>query len=64
MQDLISRTLRSWPERKSRVGRLTDWATQAPLDYFKMVAEEAKNCPNLELDYEIILAKKEKKSSS
>ena len=24
-------TLRSWPEPKSRVQRLTDWATQAPL---------------------------------
>ena len=25
-----SRTVRSWPKRKSRVGCLTDWATQAP----------------------------------
>ena len=25
------RTMRSWPELKSRVGRSTDWATQAPL---------------------------------
>ena len=24
-------TVRSWPEPKSRVGHLTDWATQAPL---------------------------------
>lgn len=24
-------TQRSWPERKSRVGRLTSWTTQAPL---------------------------------
>ena len=24
-------TVRSWPELKSRFGRLTDWATQAPL---------------------------------
>ena len=29
--DLIPWTVRSWPEPKSRVGRLTDWATQAPL---------------------------------
>ena len=27
----ISRTVRSGPEPKSRVRRLTDWATQAPL---------------------------------
>ena len=25
------KTVRSWPERKPRVRRLTDWATQAPL---------------------------------
>jgi len=33
------RTLRSWPELKSRVGRLTDWATQALLisRYFLLV---------------------------
>ena len=30
-QDSNSWTVRSWPEPKSRVGRLTDWATQAPL---------------------------------
>ena len=28
---LIPWTVRSWPELKSRVGRLTDWATQVPL---------------------------------
>ena len=26
----ISHTVRSWPEGKSRSGRLTDWATQVP----------------------------------
>ena len=31
----IPRTsMRSWPEPKSRVGRLPDWATQAPLPVF------------------------------
>ena len=30
LQNLIPRTLRSWPEPKLRVSRLTDWATQAP----------------------------------
>ena len=29
---LDPRTLKSWPELKSRVRRLNDWATQAPLD--------------------------------
>ena len=28
--DSIPQTVRSWPEPKSRVRRLTDWATQAP----------------------------------
>ena len=28
---LISQTVRSWPEPKSRVGRWAHWATQAPL---------------------------------
>ena len=28
-QDLISQTVRLWPEPKSRAGCLTDWATQA-----------------------------------
>ena len=31
MQGSIPPTLRSWPEPKSRVWHLTDWATQAPL---------------------------------
>ena len=30
MQALISWTMRSWPELKSRVGCLTNWATRAP----------------------------------
>ena len=30
MQGSNSRTMRSWPEPKSRVRCLTDWATQAP----------------------------------
>ena len=30
MWDSKSQTMRSWPERKSRVGSLTDWATQVP----------------------------------
>ena len=29
---LISWTVRSWPEQKPRVGHLTDWGTQVPLD--------------------------------
>ena len=29
--ELDPRTLRSWPEPKSRASRLTDWATQGPL---------------------------------
>ena len=28
-----SRTVRSWPEPKPRVGHLTNWATQVPLEY-------------------------------
>ena len=28
------RTMRSWPELKSRVGRLTNWAIQVPRNYF------------------------------
>ena len=31
MWGLIPRTMRSWPDLKARVGRLTDWATQTPL---------------------------------
>ena len=31
LQGSIPWTLRSWPEPKSRIGHLTDWATQAPL---------------------------------
>lgn len=31
MWDSILRTVRSWLESKSRVGSLTNWATQAPL---------------------------------
>ena len=35
-------TLRSWPEPKSRVGRLTDWATQVPpVFYFKRKCRRA-----------------------
>ena len=30
-RDLSSHTVRLWPEPKSRVGCLTDWATQVPL---------------------------------
>ena len=30
---LNSQTGKSWPEPKSRVSRLTDWATQAPLEW-------------------------------
>ena len=38
-RDSISWTMRSWPELKSRVGRLTDWATQAPLVFFYFKAQ-------------------------
>ena len=31
----ISQTMSSWPEPKLRVGYLTDWATQAPLDFLR-----------------------------
>ena len=34
MQGSNSQTVRSWREPKSRVRRLTDWATQAPLEHF------------------------------
>ena len=30
----IPQTVRSWPEPKSKVGCLTDWATQAPLSFY------------------------------
>ena len=30
MQGSISRTMRSWPERRSRVGCLIDWASRVP----------------------------------
>ena len=33
-QGSIPQTMRSWPELKSRVGRLTDWTPQASLGFF------------------------------
>ena len=46
MRDSNSWTMRSWPEPKPRVGRLTDGGTQAPLKagvcYFKKERERKK----------------------
>ena len=47
----ISWTLRSWPELKSRVGRLTDWATPVPQITFFLSSQlvtsfvESLSCP-------------------
>ena len=38
---LIPRTIRSWPELKSRVGHLTNWATQAPQDCYFLLTNRS-----------------------
>ena len=60
MWGLIWWTMRSWPEPNSRVRRLTEWATQAPLNCSLSMTTKW----SLQSNRKLSLTKKEKKTGN
>jgi len=48
-------TVRSWPELKSRVGGLTNWATQAPQHSIIFLKDEVENKKRVGEKFELLL---------